>query len=61
VVKGPGSTGADRWRVSFIARQAVTGWFAEDPSKPWSEQPAPAGLVLPSILVVFGQHCRLGV
>ena len=36
LMKGPGSTDASRWRVSLLARQAVTGFF--DP-----RQPAPTG------------------
>ena len=42
---------APRWRVSFIARQAISQFF-----QPEAE---PVGVVRPSILVVYGQHCRL--
>ena len=42
---------AARWRVSFVARQAVRRYF--QPGQ------APEGVVQPSILVVYGGHCRL--
>lgn len=42
---------AARWRVSFVARQAVRHYFKEDRQ--------PLGVVMPSILVVYGKHCRL--
>ena len=42
---------APRWRVSFIARQAICHYF--DPSQD------PQGRIQLSILVVHGTHCRL--
>ena len=42
---------APRWRVSFVARQAVERYF-----QPESQ---PVGKVLPSIIVVYGTHARL--
>jgi hypothetical protein len=47
--KSPGK--APRWRVSFIARQAVLGYF--DP------QHNPTSRITPSILLVPGSHGRL--
>jgi hypothetical protein len=42
VFRGPGSTSADRWRVSFVARQAVYDYFAEpvdgQPVRPRGEE-----------------------
>ena len=42
---------AARWRVSLVARQRILHYF--QPNR------EPAGVVSPSILVVYGQHCRL--
>lgn len=48
-VRSPGE--APRWRVSFIARQAVSKYF--------SETEVPVGHIMPSILLVYGTHARL--
>ncbi|CAE7504265.1 unnamed protein product [Symbiodinium natans] len=40
-----------RWRVSLVARQAVRHYFSPDRK--------PVGVVMPTILVVYGKHCRL--
>ncbi|CAJ1449715.1 unnamed protein product [Effrenium voratum] len=40
-----------RWRVSLVARQAVSDYFAPEET--------PRGHILPTILVVFGSHARL--
>ena len=50
IAKGPGVASASRWRISFIARQAVHCWF---------QSGKPTGAVLDSILVSYGRHCRL--
>ena len=42
---------AARWRVSLVARQRILKYF--------QPQREPQGLVSSSILVVYGQHCRL--
>ncbi|CAE7348037.1 unnamed protein product, partial [Symbiodinium microadriaticum] len=42
---------AARWRVSLVARQAVRHYFNADRQ--------PLGAVMPTILVVYGKHCRL--
>ena len=42
---------APRWRVSFIARQAIHGFF--EPGR------QPEGRVQPAILVIYGTHARL--
>lgn len=47
----PGPGQAPRWRVSLIARQAILKYFQPDET--------PQAVILPSVLVVFGQHCRL--
>ena len=47
--RSPGQ--APRWRVSFVARQAVEEYFQPDKK--------PVGRVMPSILLVYGSHCRL--
>ena len=49
VARSPGQ--AARWRVSFIARQSIENWFQPDK--------LPTGKVLPSVLLVYGTHCRL--
>ena len=48
--RGPAKTGQEKFRITFEARQGVLNWFAlEDP----------VGVVFPSIIVVYGAHCRL--
>ncbi|CAE7738226.1 unnamed protein product [Symbiodinium sp. CCMP2592] len=42
---------AARWRISLVARQAVQNFFAPDRQ--------PVGVVMPTILVTYGKHCRL--
>ena len=49
VARSPGQ--AARWRDSFIARQRIEDWFQPDK--------LPTGKVLPSVLLVYGTHCRL--
>ncbi|CAE7627376.1 unnamed protein product [Symbiodinium sp. CCMP2592] len=42
---------AARWRISLVARQAVQNFFAPDRQ--------PVGVVMPTIIVTYGKHCRL--
>ena len=51
LTRGPGSTDAARWRITFICRQAVEDY--------WQPLLAPRGKILPSILLTYGVYCRL--
>ena len=49
--RGPQKSGDDKFRITLECRQAVLRWL--DPTAD------PLGVVLPSVLVVWGTHCRL--
>jgi len=48
--RGPQKSGDDKFRITLECRQAVLNWFGDED---------PVGVILPSILVLWGVHCRL--
>ena len=51
MVKGPGTIGAERHRVTLAARHCIHNW--------WDPAQTPRGEIEKNILVVYGKHCRL--
>ena len=49
--RGPQKSGDEKFRITLECRQAVLNWL--DPTAD------PKGVVLPSVLVLWGTHCRL--
>ena len=48
--KGPGKSGDERFRITFVCIQGVLDWF--------NMEKDPTGVIYPSVLIVYGTHCR---